>query len=316
MGLIESQQQLQLEQQQLDNKMDQLLQQKQEFSNTELKQARTEYNMSRVHIPLDELQLENTPIAHGAQGEVYRGEWEGSAVAVKFQIVGHRGLKKEEIQSFMKEIELACSLQHPNVIRFFGANAEPPQLYTVMEFATGGTLKDKLNDTAAPLDRPTKHRILLEVASGMHFLHRKNTMHRDLKSLNILLDANLVAKVSDFGLAKMSNNAGEMNTMISSETAVGTPQFIAPEYIQDPSTYAVKCDVYSFGVLCYEVFSGSEPWKGVSSFNLQLNVVQGKRPALPEGLLEKEKLLMEQCWAQDPDARPSFEQIKDTLKSW
>lgn len=141
------------------------------------------------------------------------------------------------------------------------------------------------------------------ISAGMQFLHEKGIIHRDLKTQNILIDEHKCPIISDFGSSRYaSGNAPKTSSF-------GTPNYMAPEFIQGEE-YDLPVDVYSFGIILWEMFTEEVPFAGKESHNIIFMVViQHTRPPLPEGIPENLKKLIEMCWAQDPQERPTFEQI-------
>lgn len=144
--------------------------------------------------------------------------------------------------------------------------------------------------------------ILIGTAAGMNYLNSKSIMHRDLKPDNILLDEFNRPIITDFGLAK--HYLGGLDQTPN----IGTPTHEAPEVIE-AKNYNCKVDVYSFGVLMYEVVSGFEPYNKVPSFKLLNDVAKGFRPKLDVPMKESFRNLIRSCLEQNPEKRPEFNDI-------
>ena len=148
----------------------------------------------------------------------------------------------------------------------------------------------------------------------MAYLYSKGVEHRDLKSLNVLLDGALRCKVSDFGLSKSDslNTAATQSTMGGG--AKGTPAYMAPELL-DSNTFTEKTDVYAYGMVVFEVLAGDLPWAGLGYPQIITQVlVKGSRPPPPEGAPADLVALMQRCWGHEPDTRPTFAAIKAELR--
>ena len=205
-----------------------------------------------------------------------------------------------------------------------GAITEINNISIITEFCSGGNLFEllyKKKNIFLPWDLRIK--ILLEISIGMNFLHTNNPpiIHRDLKSLNILLTENISKasdltkiKISDFGLSKIlksldinNNNSGQL----------GTCHWMAPEVIKN-NNYTLKADVYSFGILIFEICSRKIPYNGMNLQQIQRFVAEEKgRPDI--NLLEENSPiqlvnLMIKCWDDNCNNRPSFSQIIEYLK--
>ena len=140
----------------------------------------------------------------------------------------------------------------------------------------------------------------------MAYMHKHRLLHRDLKPANILLDENMEPKISDFGLSKFVNS-GE--TMQQSQS-LGTPCYVAPEVVDGSGSYGFMSDVFSFGMTMYAVLSGSAPKISMSS-----SILNGARPPRSQKILPEYWKLIEDCWDQDQNMRPCFEEIVTRLES-
>lgn len=146
-------------------------------------------------------------------------------------------------------------------------------------------------------------RFALDIARGVQYLHRRNLIQRDLKARNILIDANLVAKISDFGLSRV------MDDETAKMTACGTPAWTAPEVVR-MQPYTHKADIYSLGVLLYELIARQEPFNGQKGVQIAYAAAeQGLRPSIPSFCPADYAQLMRACWQDMPDLRPSLSVI-------
>ncbi|PIA30447.1 hypothetical protein AQUCO_05500015v1 [Aquilegia coerulea] len=190
-------------------------------------------------------------IGEGGFGSVYKGLLaDGTLIAVK-QLSSK---SKQGNREFVNEIGMISALQHPNLVKLYGCCIEGNQLLLVYEYMENNSLARALFESHLKLDWPTRHKICVGIARALAYLHeesRLKVVHRDIKATNVLLDKDLNAKVSDFGLAKLDE---EENSHISTRVA-GTIGYMAPEYaIRGYLTD--KADVYSFGVVALEIVSG------------------------------------------------------------
>jgi len=162
------------------------------------------------------------------------------------------------------------------------------------------------------MDLGSKIKLAMDIAEGMAFLHSRNIIHRDLKSVNVLLSLSdpITAKVCDFGLSRV------MDTTCKMTGNVGTVAWIAPEVFQNKK-YSEKCDIYSYGVILYELMTHLIPFKEVNAFRIPSAVVKGQRPAFPPNMSQLAPKayieLMKACWNPNPQKRPSFVQILQRL---
>ncbi|TYI34685.1 hypothetical protein ES332_A03G025600v1 [Gossypium tomentosum] len=243
-------------------------------------------------------------VGQGSYAVVYRGIWNGSDVAVKVYFAGE--YKESTLLDYKKEIDIMRKLRHPNVLLFMGAVYSQERLAIVTEFLPRGSLFKALHKNNQALDVKRRMRMALDVARGMNYLHHRNPpiVHRDLKSSNLLVDRNWNVKVGDFGLSRWKNG-----TFLTTKSGRGTPQWMAPEVLRnEPSNE--KSDVFSFGVILWELMTVSSPWNNLNS--LQVVGVVGfmdRRLELPEGLDPQIESIISDCWQSNPENRPSFEDI-------
>ncbi|KFK35534.1 hypothetical protein AALP_AA4G003100 [Arabis alpina] len=229
------------------------------FTYSELRSATQDFNASNK-------------LGEGGFGPVYKGKLnDGREVAVKLLSVGSRQGKGQ----FVAEIVAISAVQHRNLVKLYGCCYEGDHRLLVYEYLPNGSLDQALfGDKTLHLDWSTRYEICLGVARGLVYLHeeaRLRIVHRDVKASNILLDSNLVPKVSDFGLAKLYD---DKKTHISTRVA-GTIGYLAPEYAMR-GHLTEKIDVYAFGVVVLELVSG--------------------RPNSDENLEDEKRYLLEWAW--------------------
>ncbi|MBA0866272.1 hypothetical protein Goshw_019541 [Gossypium schwendimanii] len=193
-------------------------------------------------------------IGEGGFGPVYKGVLsDGMVIAVK-QLSSK---SKQGNREFVNEIGMISALQHPNLVKLYGCCIEGNQLLLIYEYLENNSLARALfgrDEHRLTLDWSTRKKICLGIARGLAYLHEESRLkivHRDIKATNVLLDKDLNAKISDFGLAKLDE---EENTHISTRIA-GTIGYMAPEYAMR-GYLTDKADVYSFGVVLLEIVSG------------------------------------------------------------
>ncbi|XP_057446936.1 probable serine/threonine-protein kinase SIS8 isoform X3 [Lotus japonicus] len=264
--------------------------------------------VAEYDIPWEEITL-GERIGLGSYGEVYRGEWRGTEVAVKRFL--DQDISGESLEEFISEVKIMKRLRHPNVVLFMGAVTRPPNLSIVTEFLPRGSLYRLIHRSNSQLDERRRLRMALDTARGMNYLHSCSPMivHRDLKSPNLLVDKNWVVKVCDFGLSRM-----KLSTFLSSRSTAGTAEWMAPEVLRnEPSNE--KCDVYSFGVVLWELSTLQQPWGGLNPMQVVGAVgFQHRRLDIPDNMDPAIAEIVRKCWQTDSKLRPTFAEILATLK--
>ncbi|XWS66737.1 hypothetical protein CRYUN_Cryun05aG0226400 [Craigia yunnanensis] len=247
-----------------------------------------------LDIPWSDLVLRER-IGSGSFGTVHRAEWNGSDVAVK--ILMEQDLHGERFKEFLSEVAIMKRLRHPNIVLFMGAVTKPPNLSIVTEYLSRGSLYRLLHKPSVRevLDERRRLSMAYDVAKGMNYLHRHNPpiVHRDLKSPNLLVDKKYTVKVCDFGLSRL-----KANTFLSSKSAAGTPEWMAPEVLRDEPSNE-KSDVYSFGVILWELATLQQPWGNLNPAQVVAAVgFKGKRLDIPHDLNPQVAAIIEDCWAK------------------
>ncbi|KAK1309138.1 Serine/threonine-protein kinase EDR1 [Acorus calamus] len=248
-------------------------------------------------------------IGLGSYGEVYRGDWHGTEVAVKKFL--DQDISGDALEEFRSEVRIMKRLRHPNVVLFMGAVTRVPNLSIVTEFLPRGSLFRLIHRPNNQLDERRRLRMALDVARGMNYLHNctPTIVHRDLKTPNLLVDRNWVVKVCDFGLSRM-----KQNTFLSSRSFAGTAEWMSPEVLKnEPSDE--KCDVYSFGVILWELSTLQQPWDGLNAMQVVGAVgYQERRLDIPEDMDPVIAGIITKCWQTNPKLRPSFSEILAILR--
>ncbi|XP_078433899.1 protein kinase superfamily protein [Wolffia australiana] len=250
-------------------------------------------------------------IGAGSFGTVHRADWNGSEVAVK--ILMDQDFHPARIKEFRREVAIMKSLRHPNIVLYMGAVIEPPNLSIVTEYLSRGSLYRLLHKPGAKemLDERRRLSMAYDVAKGMNYLHRRSPpiVHRDLKSPNLLVDKKFTVKVCDFGLSRL-----KANTFLSSKSAAGTPEWMAPEVLRDEPSNE-KSDVYSFGVILWEIMTLQQPWGNLNPAQVVAAVgFKNLRLEIPREMNPQIARVIESCWANDAWRRPSFTSIMESLK--
>ncbi|XP_004296242.1 PREDICTED: uncharacterized protein LOC101312816 [Fragaria vesca subsp. vesca] len=249
-------------------------------------------------------------IGQGSCGTVYHGLWDGSDVAVK--VFFKQEYPDDVLLSFRQEVSLMKRLQHPNILLFMGAVTSPQHLCIVTEFLPRGSLFQLLQKNKSKLDWRRRVQMALDIARGMNYLHhfRPPIIHRDLKSSNLLVDKNWTVKVGDFGLSRLKHE-----TYLFTKTGKGTPQWMAPEVLCNEFSDE-KSDVYSYGVILWELATEKIPWDDLNAMQVIGAVsFRNQRLEIPIDVDPQWASMIESCWHSDPACRPTFHELLEKLKA-
>uniref|UniRef100_A0A8C3G4B7 Mitogen-activated protein kinase kinase kinase n=1 Tax=Cyclopterus lumpus TaxID=8103 RepID=A0A8C3G4B7_CYCLU len=267
-----------------------------------------------LEIDFSELLL-NEVIGAGGFGKVYKGVWGREEVAVK----AARQDPDEDISAtaecVRQEARLFWMLRHPNIISLRGVCLREPNLCLVMEYARGGALNRALAGKKVPPKVLVNWAV--QIATGMDYLHNQAfvpIIHRDLKSSNILILEPVeredlggrTLKITDFGLAREWHQTTKMS-------AAGTYAWMAPEVIKH-SLFSKSSDVWSFGVLLWELLTGEVPYREIDALAVAYGVAMNKLTLpVPSTCPEPFAQLLGECWSPNPRSRPSFTSILGRL---
>ncbi|XP_068666552.1 serine/threonine/tyrosine-protein kinase HT1-like [Aristolochia californica] len=253
--------------------------------------------------------------ASGAHSRLYHGIYKDQPVAVKMIRVpdddenGDMAARLEK--QFTREVTQLSHLHHRHVIKLVAACRKPPVFCIITEYLAGGSLRaflHKLERKSLPLEKIIA--ISLDIARGVEYIHSQGVIHRDLKPENILFDENFCLKIADFGIA-----CEEVYCDSLAEDP-GTYRWMAPEMIKH-KPYSRKVDVYSFGLLLWELVAGTIPYEEMTPIQAAFAVVnKNLRPPIPAHCPPALQALIEQCWAHNPEKRPEFWQIVKVLEQF
>uniref|UniRef100_A0A6B2L9K1 Protein kinase domain-containing protein n=1 Tax=Arcella intermedia TaxID=1963864 RepID=A0A6B2L9K1_9EUKA len=267
---------------------------------------------------LDGTLLEYTKhLGTGAAGDVYKGLYEGNVVAIKVLSVKSQ---EKEVEEFKKEFEILKAVRHTNVVYFFGV-AMKPHLCMVMEFCARGSLHHVVSDPAGEIGWARAISFCKQMTAGLKALHQNNPviLHRDLKSLNLLVSQDWVIKIADFGLSRF-------NTVENLETIKqmrGTYQYLDPE-VYNGAPFKPPSDIYSMAVIFWElvmrVITGNyqQPYGEFKNlqFDFQIIIQSAKedlRPTIHPNCPPLFKNLIVRCWHKAQVERPTLDQIAQSL---
>eukprot|EP01127_Copromyxa_protea_P010497 TRINITY_DN2552_c0_g2_i1.p1 TRINITY_DN2552_c0_g2~~TRINITY_DN2552_c0_g2_i1.p1 ORF type:complete len:1280 (+),score=216.70 TRINITY_DN2552_c0_g2_i1:44-3883(+) len=263
-----------------------------------------------VHTELDKKELFlGEVIGKGSAGVVYRGTWQTDThVAIKEFSDEISAANK---MSFIRELSIMCLVRHTNLVRCHGGITTDSKIYIVQELMQCN-LRDVLAQTSIYMDPGIATCIAIGVASGIEFLHEHcNLIHRDLKSMNVLLSTinnDLQVKITDFGSSRLIDKKSIMTGN------VGTVAWIAPEVFQGKK-YNDRADVYSFAIIMWELVTRKIPFSHLSSFAIPVSVIKGERPPIPKDINPNWKRLMTQSWNKSSKRRPPMSKVVKDLRA-
>uniref|UniRef100_W8B8M9 mitogen-activated protein kinase kinase kinase n=1 Tax=Ceratitis capitata TaxID=7213 RepID=W8B8M9_CERCA len=254
-------------------------------------------------------------IGAGGFSKVHRGYYNGEEIAIK--VAPQAGPDVESNRdNVLQEAKLFWVVKHENIVALRGVCLKPTDLCLVMEYARGGSLNHILARGKIPPDVLVNWAI--QIARGMNYLHNEapiSIIHRDLKSSNVLILEEIIAgnlhnktlKITDFGLARELYNTTRIST-------AGTYAWMPPEVIKS-STYSKSSDVWSYGVLLWELITGETPYKGFDSYSVVFGIaVNMLTLPIPKTCPDAWGKLMKSCWENDPHKRPGFRDILTKLE--
>ena len=248
-------------------------------------------------------------IGSGQSSNVYKGLLDGTiSVAIKEVKPGSMS-----IGECLQEAKIMKTLQHPNLIGLYGVCSKQEPFFYITELMEHGSLVKYLRGKGKSLSSTQLIQVAAQVASGMAYLEEKNCIHRDLAARNILVRDDLVCKITDFGLARVLDEDEDGYEPLS------VPKFpvkwTAPEAVMY-NRFSTKSDVWSFGILLYEIITyGCYPYPGMTNAEVLNNIMEGYRMPCPAGCSNRLYRVMKDCWKEYPEDRPTFQTIEGMLNA-
>ncbi|XP_033839515.1 tyrosine-protein kinase Tec [Periophthalmus magnuspinnatus] len=244
-------------------------------------------------------------LGSGQFGQVRLGKWRAQhKVAIK---AIREGAMYEE--DFIEEAKVMMRLSHPRLVQLYGVCSQQRPIYIVTEFMELGCLLNVLRKKRGTLNRDVLLSASLDVCQGMEYLENNSFIHRDLAARNCLVNDSMVVKVSDFGMTRYV-----LDDQYTSSSGAKFPVKWSPPEVFNFCKYSSKSDVWSFGVLMWEVFTeGRMPFEQNSNHEVVTMVMHGHRLYRPKLASEIIYGLMQKCWHERPDKRPSFKELASQI---
>ncbi|KAK7401752.1 hypothetical protein VNO78_13477 [Psophocarpus tetragonolobus] len=249
-------------------------------------------------------------IFHGAHSQIYHGKYKEEHVAIKFVKLrenDEKGTLTSLLETqFFREATYLPRLNHQNVVKFVAACKDTHFYMILTEYLQKGSLRVYLNKLKSkPICLEKVISFSLDIARGMEYVHAKGIIHRDLKPENVLVDEDSHLKIADFGISCKVSKCDSLR---------GTYRWMAPEMIKG-KRYGRKVDVYSFGLILWELVDGKLPFQDMGPVQVAVAVAdRNSRPIIPPHCPHVLGDLILQCWAFKPQQRPQFSHIVRVLE--
>ena len=242
-------------------------------------------------------------IGQGNYGRVYKviHKKTGKIYSAKIAYIE----KTNEIESFKKEINILSQCNNQYIVHYYGSYIKGHQIWIILEFCDGGSLYELIKILPRNLNEEEIASLIYMILKGLLFLHENKKIHRDVKSENILLTHEGIAKLADFGVSTQL-----MHSFSKKITKIGTPFYMSPEVIMQ-NKYDYKCDIWSLGITSIEMAEGEPPFSKVKGYWVLKKIITHP----PKGLKNKEKWskefndFVEKCLIYEPEKRPSAKEL-------
>ncbi|KAE8689194.1 Mitogen-activated protein kinase kinase kinase YODA [Hibiscus syriacus] len=247
-------------------------------------------------------------LGKGTFGHVYLGfnSESGQMCAIKeVRLVSDDRTSKESLKKLNQEINLLSQLSHPNIVRYYGSEPGEEALSVYLEYVSGGSIHKLLQEYGA-FKEPVIQNYTKQILSGLAYLHGRNTVHRDIKGANILVDPNGEIKLADFGMAKHITACGAMLSF------KGSPYWMAPEVVMNTNGYNLAVDIWSLGCTILEMATSKPPWNQYEGVAAIFKIGNSKdMPEIPDHLSSEAKSFIRLCLQREPSTRPTALQLLD-----
>ncbi|CAJ0950050.1 unnamed protein product, partial [Mesorhabditis belari] len=263
----------------------------------------------------DQIQL-GSLLGEGAFGGVYEGYMtlaNGDRIKVAAKVHKGKEMSKTAIKEICKEARIMRRYEHKNIVKFHGVAIAMEPIMLIMELVDGGALDKYLEKKGAEISAIKKLNMCCDASCGLEYLHKNECIHRDLAARNCLL-SNEIVKISDFGLSREMADR-EARYKIKDLKQRLPIRWLAPETLKDGS-YSTKTDVYSFGVLMWEIFkNGAIPYAEMTVQEVNVYVKKGNRLPAPDMMpMVARDVMLKKCFSENPDKRVTMTEIRRSLE--
>ena len=234
-------------------------------------------------------------IAKGGMATIYLAQQVSLKRQVALKILSPK-IDERIREHFIDEGRIIAQLKHPNIIPVFDVGRVGVHFYHAMEYLEGGDLEQLINKG---LDIQTALEITLELADALHLVHSQGIIHGDIKPANVVFRTNGCPVLTDFGISRRAKQSDDYS--VNPDAILASPSYASPELVQG-NAFDMRTDIYSLGIMMYEMLVGKKPFTGKTKLEVIANSIQQPVPQLPEKLLKLQPLL-EQMLAKDVEAR-------------
>eukprot|EP00250_Pteridium_aquilinum_P018030 c23904_g1_i2 orf=378-2609(-) len=245
-------------------------------------------------------------LGSGTFGHVYNGfhSESGQSCAIKeVLIIPGSEKSKESAKQLKQEVSLLSQMKHANIVQYYGCEMAEDRLFIYLEFMSNGSIHNIIQ-RYGPLSESCIRVYTRQILLGLSYLHGKNTVHRDIKGANILVDKGGEVKLADFGMAK---HISDQSFLLSFK---GSPYWMAPEVLTTKNGYSFAVDIWSLGCTVLEMATGKPPWSQFEGVAALFKIGNSKEtPAIPEHLSEDTKMFVRSCLQRDPKKRPTADEL-------
>lgn len=268
-----------------------------------------------LHIPGHDLVSEEL-IGQGGFADVYRGVWISQHHCVAIKTIRIAYLTDDVRQDFLDEIAAMCKIRFDHVLNIFGACVEPNYYALVVEYMSLGSLFNVLQKNEPRFSWTDRWSIALQMTKSVNYLHTRSILHRDIKSLNFLMEKAIngyLVKISDFGLAKIRQETSRQTSDDDRQRiGVGTLQWKAPEILRfgKPSKAS---DIYSLSIVFWELATSSIPYDELDEATISHGVKGGERLKIPDDVPSDFATIISSAWSQEPSKRPTSQELLDQI---